>query len=165
MTSHLRARAQPRPRPLGPFAHRAWNPAYFVVTRRRKSVSARSSCSTASAITDAHGPCSRHTLSRVPEVLIGFPRAFVEFPDPGDKGQVFRCDLTWLTSRWACIYGQGCQGIYAGRPNDGCCTLGAHFADAEDEKRVGKAVRQLKGQPVAVQARRPRRWLGRGGAS
>ena len=80
----------------------------------------------------------------MPEVLIGFPRAFVEFGDPGDDGQVFRCDLTWLTSRWACIYGQGCQGIYADRPNDGCCTLGAHFADAEDEKRVGKAVRQLK---------------------
>jgi hypothetical protein len=80
----------------------------------------------------------------VPEVLIGFPRAFVEFADPGDNSQVFRCDLTWLTSRWACIYGQGCQGIYTDRPNDGCCTLGAHFADAEDEKRVGKAVRQLK---------------------
>ena len=80
----------------------------------------------------------------MPEVLIGFPRAFVEFPDPADSSQVFRCDLTWLTSRWACIYGNGCQGIYADRPHDGCCTLGAHFADAEDEKRVGKAVKQLK---------------------
>jgi hypothetical protein len=89
-------------------------------------------------------PGRRHTLARVPEVLIGFPRAFVEFSDPADNGQVFRCDLTWLTSWWACIYGQGCRGIYAGRPNDGCCTLGAHFADADDEKRVGKAVRELK---------------------
>jgi hypothetical protein len=92
-----------------------------------------------------HGPSLlRHTLARVSEVLIGFPRAFVEFGDPADKSQVFRCDLTWLTSRWACIYGQGCRGIYAGRPHDGCCTLGAHFADAADEKRVAKAVRQLK---------------------
>ena len=57
----------------------------------------------------------RHTLARVPEVLIGFPRAFVEFGDPADNGQVFRCDLTWLTSRWACIYGQGCQ-RYLRRP-------------------------------------------------
>ena len=89
-------------------------------------------------------PGCRHTLARVPEVLIGFPRAFVEFGDPADNGQVFRCDLTWLTSRWACIYGDGCRGIYADRPNDGCCTLGAHFADAADEKRVAKAVRQLK---------------------
>src|SRR4030095_1031984 len=89
-------------------------------------------------------PRARHTLARVPEVLIGFPRAFVEFGDPADSGQMFRCDLTWLTSRWASIYGGGCQVIYAERPNDGCCTLGAHFADAEDEKRVAKAVRQLK---------------------
>ena len=61
-------------------------------------------------------PGTRHTLARVPEVLIGFPRAFVEFSDPADSGQVFRCDLTWLTSRWACIYGEGCRGIYADRP-------------------------------------------------
>jgi hypothetical protein len=79
----------------------------------------------------------------VPEVLIGFPRAFVEFPDPADADQIFRCDLTWLTSRWTCIFGNGCPGIYADRPDDGCCTLGAHFADKADEKRVRKAVRQL----------------------
>ena len=79
----------------------------------------------------------------MPEVPIGFPRAFAEFPDPADPDQVFRCDLTWLTSYWTCIFGQGCAGIYADRPDDGCCTLGAHFADADDEKRVGKAVRQL----------------------
>src|SRR3954447_17199014 len=72
-----------------------------------------------------------------------FPRAWVEFPDPADADQVFRCDLTWLTSRWACIFGQGCQGIYADRPDDGCCSLGAHFADAADQKRVGKAARRL----------------------
>jgi len=82
----------------------------------------------------------------VPEVPIGFPRAFAEFVDPEDPDQVFRCDLTWLTSRWACIFGRGCQGIYADRPDDGCCTLGAHFADADDEARVGKAVKQLTGR-------------------
>ena len=63
--------------------------------------------------------------------------------DPGDADTVYRCDLTWLTSRWACIFGQGCPGIYADRPHDGCCTLGAHFADAADEKRVAKAARRL----------------------
>ncbi len=76
-------------------------------------------------------------------MLIGFPRAFVEFDDPADPEQVFRCDLTWLTSRWSCTFGQGCRGIYADRPDDGCCTLGAHFADDEDEQRVAGAVRQL----------------------
>jgi hypothetical protein len=79
----------------------------------------------------------------VPEVDLVFPRAWVEFADPADDSQVFRCDLTWLTSRWMCIFGQGCQGIYAGRPADGCCTLGAHFSDKDDEKRVKKFVKQL----------------------
>ncbi|MFF3767087.1 hypothetical protein ACFYYR_23765 [Streptomyces sp. NPDC001922] len=76
------------------------------------------------------------------EVGLDFTRAWVEFPDPEDDEQLFRCDLTWLTSRWNCIFGQGCQGIQAGRAADGCCTLGAHFSDEEDEQRVaGHAAR------------------------
>ena len=70
----------------------------------------------------------------MPEVSVGFPRAWAEFTDPADLDQVFRCDLTWLTSRYRCIFGDGCPGIYADRANDGCCTLGAHFADEEDER-------------------------------
>ena len=31
----------------------------------------------------------------------------------------------------------------AGRPNDGCCTLGAHFSDKADRKRVEKWVNRL----------------------
>ena len=80
----------------------------------------------------------------MPETDLVFPRVFVEFADPADDAQVFRCDLTWLTSRWMCIFGQGCQGIYAGRPDDGCCTLGAHFADKDDEKRVRRFVKMLR---------------------
>ena len=80
---------------------------------------------------------------RVPEVDLVFPRAWVEFHDPADEQQVFRCDLTWLTSSWTCIFGQGCPGIYETRPDDGCCTLGAHFSDADDEARVGAFVERL----------------------
>ncbi|MGC5412946.1 hypothetical protein ACPXCX_56220, partial [Streptomyces sp. DT225] len=47
------------------------------------------------------------------ETELDFARAWVEFPDPADDEQVFRCDLTWLTSRWTCIFGSGCQGIQA----------------------------------------------------
>ena len=79
----------------------------------------------------------------MPEVEPLFPRAWVEFVDPADADQVFRCDLTWLTSSWTCIFGRGCQGIYAERPDDGCCTLGAHFADDDDEQRVAEYVEQL----------------------
>jgi len=53
----------------------------------------------------------------VPEVDLVFPRVFVEFADPADSDQVFRCDLTWLTSRYTCIFGQGCRGIYADAPD------------------------------------------------
>ncbi|MPZ97246.1 MAG: hypothetical protein GEU96_20610 [Propionibacteriales bacterium] len=77
------------------------------------------------------------------EVDLVFPRAWVEFADPADAAQTYRCDLTWLTSRWACIFGSGCAGIYADRPDDGCCTLGAHFSDKGDEKRVKKFVKLL----------------------
>ena len=79
----------------------------------------------------------------MPEVDLVFPRAWVEFQDPDDETQVFKCDLTWLTSMWTCIFGTGCQGIYADRPDDGCCTLGAHFCDKDDEKRVKKWAKKL----------------------
>lgn len=72
----------------------------------------------------------------MPEVSLDFPREWIEFADPADEEQVFRCDLTWLCSRYTCIFGKGCKGIYADRPDDGCCTLGAHFSDDEDKQRV-----------------------------
>jgi hypothetical protein len=74
---------------------------------------------------------------------LDFPRAWVEFADPADDEQVFRCDLTWLTSRWTCIFGAGCHGIQATFPDDGCCSLGAHFSDADDERRVARHVARL----------------------
>ncbi|GAA2157236.1 hypothetical protein GCM10009845_00530 [Pedococcus bigeumensis] len=82
-------------------------------------------------------------MTDVPETPLDTARIWVEFTDPADSGQRFRCDLTWLTSSWTCIFGSGCQGIYAGRPDDGCCTLGAHFTDDDDIKRVKKVVKEL----------------------
>jgi hypothetical protein len=73
-------------------------------------------------------------------------RLWIEFPDPGGDGPpgtVYRCDLTWLTSSWTCVFGRGCRGIDVTRPHDGCCTLGAHFTDGADERRVARAVRRL----------------------
>ncbi|MGW5635465.1 hypothetical protein [Streptomyces sp. NPDC003832] len=86
---------------------------------------------------------AERTASAADEKGLDFARAWVEFPDPGDDEQVFRCDLTWLTSRWNCIFGSGCQGIQAGRADDGCCSLGAHFSDEDDEKRVAGYVARL----------------------
>lgn len=72
----------------------------------------------------------------LPEVPLDFPRAWVEFPDPTDPEQLYRCDLTWFTSRWTCLFGRGCHGIQQGRSEDGCCSLGAHFSEPADEQRV-----------------------------
>jgi len=76
-------------------------------------------------------------------VDLGFPRSFVEFANPDDDTEVFRCDLTWLTSRWTCVFGAGCAGIYASSPDTGCCTLGAHFSDDADHARVSAIVEEL----------------------
>jgi hypothetical protein len=65
----------------------------------------------------------------MPEVSLDFPRQWIEFVDPADEDQLIRADLTWLTSRWTCIFGRGCKGIYADAPDAGCCTLGAHFSE------------------------------------
>ena len=82
-------------------------------------------------------------LGGVPEVSLDFPRAWAEFPDPDNAEQLYRCDLTWLCSRWQCVWGSGCQGIRPGRADDGCCTLGAHYSDKADRKRVEKAAERL----------------------
>jgi hypothetical protein len=92
----------------------------------------------------------------VSEVALDFPREWVEFTDPADPNQVFRCDLTWLGSRWTCIFGRGCHGIVADRPDDGCCTHGAHFSERADERRVRQAAKELTAETwqYAAAARR-----------
>lgn len=79
----------------------------------------------------------------MPEVPLEFPRAWVEFNDPAEEDQIIKADLTWLTSKWMCTFGQGCKGIYETAPKNGCCTLGAHFSAKKDEKRVTKWVEML----------------------
>lgn len=66
---------------------------------------------------------------------------------PEEPGQhpdtVYRLDLTWLTSSWACIFGAGCPGIDATVPDAGCCVHGAYFSEPDDESRVAEAVSRL----------------------
>lgn len=77
------------------------------------------------------------------EVDLDFPREWIEFYDPADAGHLIRADLTWLLSRWQCIFGAGCFGVNESDPAQGCCTHGAFFTDSDDEKRVRGAVRRL----------------------
>ncbi|MGY1707940.1 hypothetical protein ACI8AC_00320 [Geodermatophilus sp. SYSU D00758] len=78
-----------------------------------------------------------------PEVPLDFAREWVEFPDPADPDHVVRADLTWLSSAWTCVFGRGCAGVVPGRPDDGCCSHGAFFTDADDLARVTAAVADL----------------------
>ncbi|HZH19149.1 MAG TPA: hypothetical protein VEZ18_03050 [Geodermatophilus sp.] len=78
-----------------------------------------------------------------PEVPLDFAREWVEFPDPADPHHVVRADLTWLASAWTCVFGRGCAGVVEGRPDDGCCSHGAFFADEDDLARVTAAVSDL----------------------
>jgi hypothetical protein len=79
----------------------------------------------------------------VREVTLDFPREWIEFQDPNDSDHWIRADLTWLCSRWTCIFGRGCHGTVVGQASTGCCNHGAYFSDAADEKRVRKFAERL----------------------
>jgi hypothetical protein len=70
---------------------------------------------------------------------------WVSFEDPTElRTWVF--DVTFLTSRWNCIFGRGCQGVLTGPAEEleqGCCSYGAHFTDDDDIERVEAAARTL----------------------
>lgn len=63
---------------------------------------------------------------------------WLSFDDPvEDRTWVF--DVTFLLSRWTCIFGRGCQGVLtapAPELEQGCCSYGAHFTDDADRRRV-----------------------------
>ena len=77
------------------------------------------------------------------EVAPNFVRDWVEFENPANPEEIFKCDLTWLTSYWQCIYGNGCCGIDGDKPDAGCCSDGAYYTGKEDEKRVFEAAKKL----------------------
>ncbi|MGI8662658.1 MAG: hypothetical protein ACR2LQ_05530 [Acidimicrobiales bacterium] len=70
---------------------------------------------------------------------------WVSFDDP-DEERTWVFDVTFLSSSWECIFGRGCLGVLSEPTpelNQGCCSHGAHFADAADRKRVQKLAKQL----------------------
>ena len=79
----------------------------------------------------------------IAEMELDFAREWIDFPDPDDETHWIRADLTWLCSRWTCIFGKGCHGTIKGQASTGCCNHGAYFSDKDDEKRTRKAVERL----------------------
>ncbi len=86
-------------------------------------------------------------IDPAPEVDLDFPREWIEFLDPANDEHLIVADLTWLLSRWTCVFGTpACQGIIADRPDDGCCSHGAFLSDEEDQERLRAAVKMLTPQ-------------------
>lgn len=91
----------------------------------------------------------------LPEVPLDFPREWIDFVDPADPEHWVRADLTWLCSRWTCIFGRGCHGSVTGQAATGCCNHGAFLSDKADEKRVRAFAAELTDEdwqlgPLAV---------------
>ena len=73
-----------------------------------------------------------------------FAREWVEFYDPEDPKHLIKADMTWLLSRWTCVFGTpACQGTVEGRPDDGCCSHGAFLSDDDDRALLDDAVKTL----------------------
>lgn len=78
------------------------------------------------------------------EVELDFAREWVEFYDPEDPKHLIKADMTWLLSRWTCVFGTpACQGTVEGRPDDGCCSHGAFLSDDDDRALLDDAVKTL----------------------
>ena len=70
---------------------------------------------------------------------------WISFEDP-DEERTWVFDVTFLTSPWTCIYGNGCQGVLTGSApelEEGCCSYGAHFVDEDDEAATLAYAEQL----------------------
>jgi hypothetical protein len=70
---------------------------------------------------------------------------WISFEDE-DEQRTWRFDLTFLESRWTCIFGAGCQGVLTAPSPElvqGCCSYGAHFVDEADVERVSVAIERL----------------------
>jgi hypothetical protein len=71
---------------------------------------------------------------------------WMSFPDP-DEERTWLFDVTFLESRWTCIFGRGCQGVMTGPAPElvqGCCSYGAHFTGAKDARRVEAVAATLR---------------------
>ncbi len=79
----------------------------------------------------------------MPEVDPVFPRAWLEFADPADEGPGVPLRPHLADLAVDLHLRPGLPGHLPTSPDAGCCALGAHFSDAEDEERVAGWVERL----------------------
>jgi hypothetical protein len=87
--------------------------------------------------------------------------------DPGieeihDGDTVWRFDRAFLTSRWTCLWGRGCQGI-GPEPAEhlglGCCSIGADLGDADEARKIAALAAMLAPGRFERQGRMRRRGI------
>jgi len=86
-------------------------------------------------------------------------REWISFEDDHEQ-RTWMFDVTFLLSRWTCVFGQGCQGVLTGPAPElvqGCCSYGAHFTGAEDVARVEAAATTLTAEDWQFRAAGRRR--------
>ena len=111
-------------------------------------------------------PTNVHSVKiRPPEDL----HEWISFDDP-DEERTWVFDVTFLSSPWTCIFGQGCPGVLTEPAPElvhGCCSYGAHFTDNADRRRTERLAKKLspsewqfkkqsdrRGGPIKVDGRR-----------
>lgn len=70
---------------------------------------------------------------------------WISFEDP-EEDRTWIFDVTFLLSRWTCIFGRGCQGVLTGPAPElvqGCCSYGAHFTDEDDVAKIEAKAAEL----------------------
>jgi hypothetical protein len=73
-------------------------------------------------------------------------REWITIPVPGKERRQWQIDVTFLSSSWRCVFGQGCQGVLtepAPELVQGCCSYGAHASDKKDRDKVEKLAKKL----------------------
>jgi hypothetical protein len=71
---------------------------------------------------------------------------WISFEDDTEH-RTWMFDATFLRSNWTCIFGEGCKGVHdddTTHLQQGCCSFGAHFSDAEDISTTLGYVGRLK---------------------
>jgi hypothetical protein len=78
--------------------------------------------------------------------MTGPTREWVTIPIAGKERRRWEIDVTFLTSSWRCVFGQGCQGVLTEPAPElihGCCSYGAHASDKADRRRTERFAEEL----------------------
>jgi hypothetical protein len=78
--------------------------------------------------------------------VTGVTREWVTIPIAGKDRRRWEIDVTFMTSSWRCLFGQGCPGVLTEPAPElvhGCCSYGAHASDNKDKRHIEKLAATL----------------------